>query len=134
MMFSTLWPERDESPRKARKIKKLKRAKNRFEEEAPLVGFSVELGTIQGIDESGKPVRRPVTLTKDPFCWILRIGGRQTYPSTLTGVFQALAHEHVSLYRVKDVGELVKEFRRAEDQIREYAKILDERIRTHLRR
>jgi hypothetical protein len=127
-----LWgPEETPEPPKKPK-KKPKKMARAAKVEIPK-GFRIQLGTCKRRGKDGKANKVPILLAKDPLCWILRIGGHQTYPTSLLGVFQSIAQqESLELNSDATIEDLMEDQRGIEDRIKEMGRILDERIRAHI--
>jgi hypothetical protein len=115
-------PERKE-PKKKEKPKKVKDTS---------AGFRMKLGTVRRRGKEGMQ-ELPILIAKDPLCWILRIGSSQTYPVSLSSVFEAIAqNDGLELNGDTDVEDVIKETKAIEGRIREMGRILDERIRKYI--
>lgn len=100
--------------------------------ELALAGFKMNLGTVKRLNDKGCLVDSLITLSKDPYCWNLRIGDRVVYPSTMSGVIDTLLKENISLAGVRSMRDLHAEFLRVEELMKAYAKQLDLNIRHYL--
>lgn len=119
-----LWEEKPKNEKRRGRKKKPKKVKDTS------VGFKIELGKCRRRGKKGKIVTAPILLAKDPLCWILRIGTHQTYPSSLSVVFETIAQEKaLELNANASIEDLIEEMKTIEENIRKMGEILDKRIR-----
>lgn len=126
-----MWGEKDEedSPEDEEEGKKGKKAEKVKDTSA---GFRIQLGTCRRRGEGGVK-KVPILLAKDPLCWILRIGSYQVYPTSLVGVFEAIAQQTaLELNDDFKIEDLVEETKAIEARIKEMGTILDKRFREYV--
>jgi hypothetical protein len=122
-----LWGEEEEKP----EPKKSKKAKPKKVKDTS-AGFRMKLGTCRRRGKDGVQ-EMPILIAKDPLCWILRIGSSQTYPVSLSSVFEAIAqHDDLDLNGETSVEDAIKETKAIENRIKEMGRILDKRIREYI--
>jgi len=141
-ILDDLWGDETQDPLKKER-RATKKGKKATKKERPAVrkstsakevkGFRVKLGTCRRRGKGGIIEETPILLAKDPLCWVLRIGNHQTYPTSLSGVFDTIAQESaLTINGDATVEDLVTECRGIEERIKEMGRILDERIRKYI--
>jgi hypothetical protein len=139
-LLSDLWGEGEEEDKPREKEKRTRKKKKTSEHprrrapELDLKGFSCEIGTVRRMVRKSKEdatkilAEVPVVVSKDPRCWILRIGGETTYPASLTGLFLTLTKEEFRLEGITTLEEILAAVEEARDRIIEKVATLEKKV------
>lgn len=134
-LMSDLWEMEEGETEEGKKKKSHKKEKHPRQRtpEISLKGFGCCLGTLRKKMKNkttGKleTVDAPIVIVKDPRCWILKVGNDTIYPSSLTGVFMAIANQDIELEGLTTADEVITALAETRDRIVERIADLERRV------